>query len=86
MPDSITPAGTSLKPTGLFHDDALPVSGFTPDENARACRHIGSGMAWDCAATSYTANTISRSGVTQLSEWAASKREIAMIYLPLVSR
>jgi len=33
---------------------ALPVPGFTPDENARVCRRTGSGMIWDCAMTSYS--------------------------------
>lgn len=49
----------------------LPTS-FTPDENDKLCRHTGGGGAgWDCAASSYTANTITRDGVTVFSDWAA---------------
>ncbi len=69
-------------------DLTLPVPGFTPDENARVCRDLGSGMNWDCAMSSYTADTITRNGVTQLSDWAVSKAsfKISRLYLPLVLR
>lgn len=64
----------------------LPVPGFTPDENARVCRHIGLGALWECAAASYTADTITRNDVAQLSDWAVSKTMIRWLYLPLVRR
>lgn len=64
----------------------LPVPGFTPDENARMCRRHGLGMIWYCAATSYTADTITRNGVAQLSDWAVSKTMIWLLCLPLVRR
>ena len=45
----------------------LPFS--TADANDKVCRYTGTG--WDCAATSFVANTsITRMGVTQLSSWA----------------
>ena len=71
--------------SGYAVDLTLPVSGFTPDEDARVCRYTGAGRSWDCAATSYTTDTITRNGVTQLSDWAVGKR-ISMLYLPLVLR
>ena len=37
---------------------------------------------WDCAVTSYTANTITRNGVTQLSDWAVSKDVTAPAQTP----
>ena len=66
----------------------LPVPGFIPDENARVCRRIGSAKLWKCAMTSYTTNTITRNGVTWLSDWAVSKApiKISELYLPLVLR
>ncbi|MEJ5198972.1 MAG: choice-of-anchor Q domain-containing protein, partial [Anaerolineae bacterium] len=48
----------------------LPTT-FTPDANDKVCRYTGSGQVWDCAANSYTANSITRNGVMQLSDWAA---------------
>ena len=50
----------------------LSAPGFTPDGDDQICRHTGSGV-WDCAMTSFTASTITRDGVTQLSDWAIAK-------------
>ena len=72
--------------SGYMTSLTLPVPGFTPDENARVCRRTRPALIWDCAATSYTANTITRDGVTRLSDWAVSKSVISMLYLPVVLR
>ncbi|HEY65776.1 MAG TPA: CSLREA domain-containing protein [Caldilineae bacterium] len=44
----------------------------TPDQNDRVCRYTGVGQDWDCAADSFdtTNKTITRSGITQFSDWA----------------
>ena len=49
----------------------LPTT-FTPDANDKLCRYPGNlgGSGWDCAANSYTANTITRNGVSAFSDWA----------------
>ena len=48
-------------------DLTLPFS--TADGFDKVCRYTGTG--WDCAATSFVANTsITRVGITQLSDWA----------------
>ncbi len=39
----------------------------TPDANDMLCRYTGSG--WDCAQTSRTATDVTRTGVTDLSDW-----------------
>ncbi len=62
----ITPsAGAS----GYNLDLTLPHNSV-PDANDKLCRYTGSG--WDCAASSFDAGaqTITRAGVTQLSDWA----------------
>ena len=65
-------------------DLSLPHA-IIPDTNAQACRYSGSGLVWDCDRTDSTASIVTRSGVTQLSEWAAG--DIAetgyTLYLPL---
>ncbi len=52
-------------------------SGFTlnltchllhPDANDKVCRYTAGG--WDCAMDSTTSNSITRNGITALSEWA----------------
>lgn len=48
----------------------LPTT-FTPDANDKVCRYTGSGQVWDCGASSYTSNTITRNGVIAFSDWAA---------------
>ena len=45
--------------SGYAVDLTLSAPGFTPDGNDRVCRYTGSGR-WDCAVTSYAANTITR--------------------------
>lgn len=47
----------------------LPTS-FVPDGDDRVCRYTGVGETWDCAATTFTLNSITRNEVTQFSPWA----------------
>jgi hypothetical protein len=53
--------------TGYVVDLTLPTT-FPPDARDRVCRYTGS--VWDCAASAFTANSITRTGITQLSDWA----------------
>jgi hypothetical protein len=61
---SITPTGS-----GYTLDLTLPHNS-TPDANDKLCRYTGAG--WDCAANSFDTinNTITRTGIAQLSDWA----------------
>jgi hypothetical protein len=48
----------------LPHSIAIPA-------NTKVCEYTaGGGAGWDCAVTSFTANTVTRNGVTALSPWA----------------
>jgi predicted outer membrane repeat protein len=62
--DKITPA------TGFSVTLTLP-SGGIPDSNDKVCRYTGSGKVWDCALTSFDADTqmLTRAGVTAFSDW-----------------
>ena len=51
----------------------LPTN-FTPDVEDKLCRYTGSGTVWDCGepiSHTFTANTLTRFGITQFSDWAA---------------
>lgn len=49
----------------------LPAN-FTPDETDKLCRYVNTNQAWDCAASSFDAqsNTVTRANVVSLSDWA----------------
>jgi hypothetical protein len=55
--------------TGFGVTLTLPTT-FTPDTNDKVCRYTGSGQVWDCAMSGYTANSITRNGVSAFSDWA----------------
>ena len=57
--------------TGFSLNLTLPTS-FTLDGNDKVCRYPGGlgGAGWDCAMDSFTSNSITRLGVTALSDWA----------------
>lgn len=57
--------------TGYTVDLTLPTT-FTPDDADQLCRFTGS--TWDCAGTTHTANSITRTGITQLSDWTVANR------------
>jgi hypothetical protein len=66
----ITGTDSSGNPaTGYVVDLTLPTT-FTPVAGDELCRFTGSG--WDCAATSFTTNSITRAGITQLSDWTVA--------------
>ncbi|MGC9400246.1 MAG: LamG-like jellyroll fold domain-containing protein [Anaerolineae bacterium] len=76
-PNATTPLQTGAFWTLGGTDGETPVtSGFTatltlpfsaPDGDDKVCRYTGSG--WECAASGFDAGTITRSGVTQFSDW-----------------
>ncbi|MFV9504135.1 MAG: hypothetical protein AB4911_06175 [Oscillochloridaceae bacterium umkhey_bin13] len=43
---------------------------FTPDADDKVCRYPGSGVLWECAATTFNATSITRNGVSAFSDWA----------------
>jgi hypothetical protein len=53
--------------TGFTVNLTLPTT-FTPDDKDKVCRYTGSG--WDCAASGFGANSVTRSGITAFSDWA----------------
>jgi CSLREA domain-containing protein len=59
----------------------LTLADDTADGASRACRYIGEG--WDCAATSYIANTsVTRAGITELSDWAVGSGDCSEPVMP----
>lgn len=40
----------------------------SPDSDAQVCRHV-SGTTWDCVRTSSTVSTVTRDGISDLSDW-----------------
>ncbi|MBI5031158.1 MAG: hypothetical protein HZB51_11570 [Chloroflexi bacterium] len=76
--------------TGRFWTLVATGSGYTVDLTlphnltnqalAQVCRYAGS--TWDCARTSSTANTVTRSGFMQMSDWAVGN--LTSLYLPLI--
>ncbi|MCX6028586.1 MAG: hypothetical protein NT169_04695 [Chloroflexi bacterium] len=61
----------SITPTGSSYtiDLTLPHNVSTPGTNAYVCRNTG-GTNWMCGRTSATANTVTRTELTTLSDWA----------------
>jgi hypothetical protein len=50
----------------------IPTS-FVPDADDKVCRYTGVGQVWDCAMSSFTSNSITRTGVNQFSVWAVGE-------------
>jgi hypothetical protein len=62
----------TLTPTGTGTVNLTLPANFTTGTNSKVCRYTGGGgSGWDCAMTSYTANTVTRNGVSSFSDWAA---------------
>ncbi len=79
---SFTPQGCT---SGFMVNLTLPAT-FTPDSGALLCRWDGSGNLpedWDCAASSFSAGdrTVTRTGVTQFSDWVVGKKSPLAISL-----
>ena len=69
---TITATDSSGDPaTGFELTLTLPAT-FTPDGVDKLCRYAGSAQVWDCGASSFyeVNNTITRSGIVHLSDWA----------------
>ena len=70
---TITATDNDGSPATGFELTLTLLAPFTPDGTGdKLCRYTGDGIIWDCAATGYNAtnNTITRSGITELSDWA----------------
>ncbi|MBK9053457.1 MAG: hypothetical protein IPL78_21910 [Chloroflexi bacterium] len=59
-----------ITPTGSGYTVNLTLPASAPDTNDKVCRYTGVGNTWDCVYNSHTANSITRNGITQLSDWA----------------
>jgi hypothetical protein len=72
-----TPGGSGIM-TGRYWTIAPTGGGYTltiilPHDNLtdpRVCRYTGSGNIWDCDRSTFTPSTVTRQGVTTLSDWA----------------
>lgn len=60
--------GTSMAAQDFNLDMTLPHT-VSPDTDAKICKHV-SGPTWDCDRTSSNATTVTRGGITSLSDWA----------------
>ncbi len=59
-----------ITPTGSGYTVNLTLPASAPDTNDKVCRYTGVGNTWDCAYNSHTVSSITRNGITQLSDWA----------------
>jgi hypothetical protein len=68
---------------GAFSLDLTVGTTFVPESDDKVCRYTGSEMIWDCAASSFDAGnkTITRNGVTTLSDWAAQQATLTAVEL-----
>jgi hypothetical protein len=72
-----TPGGSGIM-TGRYWTITPTGGGYTltltlPHDNLtdpRVCRYTGSGYIWDCDRSTFTPSTVTRQGVTTLSDWA----------------
>jgi hypothetical protein len=53
-----------VTPTGSFNASVTLPHVITPASAASVCRYTGSGTVWNCIASSSTANTVTRAGIT----------------------
>jgi hypothetical protein len=53
-----------VTPTGSFNASVILPHAVTPASAASVCRYTGSGTTWNCVASSSTANTVTRAGIT----------------------
>lgn len=60
----------AITPTGSGTVNVTLPTAFAAGANTKACRYAA-GAGWNCAATSYTANTVTRNGVSTFSDWAS---------------
>jgi len=61
----------AITPTGSGTINITLPANFATGADSKVCRYTGgAGSGWDCAADAYTANTVTRNGVTSFSDWA----------------
>lgn len=80
---SFTPTGT-----GFALNMTLPHN-EVPEPNDKVCRYTGTDQVWECSADSFdTGNsTITRNGITQLSDWATwDDTPAEVVNLPLICK
>jgi hypothetical protein len=80
---SFTPTGS-----GFTLDMTLPHNEI-PESSDEVCRYTGTDQVWDCAADSFHIlnRTITRNGITQLSDWATwNDAPGGLVYLPLIRK
>ncbi len=64
--DAFTATGEHwiVTPSGAFSGSLTLPHAITPATAASVCRYTGSGTTWNCIASSSTANTVTRAGIT----------------------
>ena len=62
--------------TGFNATMTLPVDQFVPTGQSRVCRYTGVGTEWDCGASAFNAQSITREGITHFSDWATAKTNL----------
>jgi uncharacterized repeat protein (TIGR01451 family) len=100
-PNATSPLQTGrywhIDPIGVGYTATLTLpAGFVTSIQDKVCRYTGSGQTWDCAATAFAGQTVTRSGITEFSDWAVgqnsgptavvihSLRAIPMPTLPII--
>jgi len=67
-----------MTPSGAgFQLDLTVPHDVSPDSDALVCRFLAPSSPWDCARSSSTASTVTREGLTLLSDWAAGDSKLA---------
>jgi len=69
---TITPTPTL---SGYTVNLTLPTA-FVPATGDKVCRYTGSGNVWDCDLTSTTSSSITRNGITELSDWTVLRNAV----------
>lgn len=67
-------------PSGYNLTLTLPTR-FYADSGDGVCRYLGSGTNWSCGYTSHSTNSVTRSGITTLSDWAVSNNAPTAVLL-----
>ena len=59
-----------VTPTGAFNASVTLPHSIAPASAASVCRYTGTGTVWNCVASSSTANTVTRAGITSGGDFA----------------
>ena len=69
----------AITPTGASFDlDLTLVHDVSPDSDAEVCRFVAPATPWDCERDTSTPTTVTRNGVTQLSDWAVGDLKLTL--------